>query len=107
MFIVVATKKFVAFDSRDNANGAFIAGFGALHAAEAADFHRSGQSNFVGKRQENFDGGAFLNVFGEKEVNTAGTDVAGFGAGFADGRTGGPSHGKWQPHAKALGGAAF
>jgi hypothetical protein len=107
VFFFVAAEKFVAFDGGDHSDCAFFAGFGSLNAPEAADFYRSGQGNLVGKGQQDLNSRTFLDVFGKKEVNPAGTDVSGFRAGLSNRRARGPSHGKRQPHAKALGGAAF
>jgi hypothetical protein len=105
--VVFATEKLVAFDGGDNADCTFIARFGALNAPEATDLYRSGKSNFVGESEQDLDGGPFLHILGKKEVNPAGTDVSGFRAGLSNCSSRGPSHGKWQPHAKSLGGAAF
>jgi hypothetical protein len=102
-----AAEKFVALDSGDNADGAFIAGLGALHAAEAAHADRTCQCDFVREGEKNFDRGAFPDVFGKKEVDTARADVAGFGASFAHSGAGGPADGEREPHLEALRRAAF
>ena len=64
LLFFVAAKEFVALDSGDHADGAFIAGLGALHAAKATDAYRSGQSNLVGESQKNLDRGAFPDILG-------------------------------------------
>jgi hypothetical protein len=53
--ILVAAKKLVALDRGHYAHGTFLAGLSALHAAEAADTHRAGHGDFVGKRQKNLN----------------------------------------------------
>src|SRR5713226_1225065 len=55
LLFFVAAKEFVALDGGNHADRAFFARLGALHAAEAADAYRSGQSNLVGKGQKNLD----------------------------------------------------
>ena len=105
--VFVATEKFVALDRGDHANGAFVAGLGALDAAEATHAYWASQSDFVRQGQENLDGRAFPYVLGKKEVNTARADVAGFGAGLANRGAGGPADGERQPHLEALSCAAF
>ena len=107
LLIFVAAKKFVAFDGGDYADGAFVTRFGALHAAQATDADGAGHGDLVGQSEQDFDGGAFLNVFGEEEVDTAGADVAGFRAGLTDGDAGGPANRKGQAHGEALSGASF
>jgi len=42
-------KELVALDGGNHADGAFFARLGALHAAEAADAYRSGQSDLIGR----------------------------------------------------------
>jgi hypothetical protein len=103
----VAAQEFVALNGRDYANLAFIAGFRALNASQATHAHWAGQSDFVGQGQQDFDGGAFLDILGEQEIDAAGANVARFGAGFADGRACGPAHGQWQTHLETLGGATL
>jgi hypothetical protein len=105
--VVLAAEKFVALDSGDYADGAFVAGLGALHAAEAAYADRASQCDFVREGQKNLDRRAFPDVFGKKEVDTARADVAGFGASFAHSGAGGPADGEREPHLKALRRAAF
>src|SRR5438034_7702466 len=107
LFVFVAAKEFVALDGRNHADGAFITRFGALHAAKAADPYRSSHGNFVGKRQKNLDGRAFLDILGKKKVDAARADVPGLSAGLANGGTGCPANGQGQPHGKTLSGAAF
>jgi hypothetical protein len=107
LFIFVAAEKLVALNGGDDADGAFVAGLGALNAAEAAYTHGAGKSDLVGKSQKNFNRRAFLDIFLKEEVDTAGADVAGLGAGLADRRARGPTNGERQPHGKALCGAAF
>jgi len=102
-----AAKEFVALDSGDYADGAFIAGLGALHAAKATDAYRSGQSNLVGQGQKNLDRRAFPNILGKKEVDTAGADVPRLGAGLTNRGSCSPTDSERQPHGKALGSAAF
>jgi hypothetical protein len=105
--IFVAAKEFVALDRGDDANGAFVARLGALDAAEAAHAYRTSQGDFVRQGQENFDRRTFTNVFGKKEVDATRTDVAGFGACFANRGARSPSDGERQPHLEALRSAAF
>jgi hypothetical protein len=105
--VVLAAEKFVALDRGDYADGAFVAGLGALHAAEAAHADRASQCDFVREGEKNFDGRAFPDVFGKKEVDTARRDVAGFGASFAHSGAGGPADGEREPHLEALRRAAF
>src|SRR6202008_4692129 len=100
-------KKLVALDRGDYTHGAFFARLGALHAAKAADAHGAGHGNFVGQGQENLDRRAFFDVLGKIEIDTARANVPRFGAGFADGSARRPANREWQPHAKALCGAAF
>jgi hypothetical protein len=105
--VILTAEKFVALDGGDYADGAFVAGLGALNAAEAAHADRTGQSDFVRKGEKNFDGRAFPDVLGKEEVNTARRDVAGFGASFAYSGAGGPADGEREPHLEALSRAAF
>ena len=105
--VVFAAEKFIPFDGGDDANGAFVARFGPLNAAEATHAHRTGQGDFVRQSQENFDGRAFPHVFGKKKVDATRTDVAGFGACLANRGARSPSDGERQPHLKALRSAAF
>jgi hypothetical protein len=105
--VFFAAEEFVALDRGDNADGTFVARLGPLDAAKAAHAHRTRQGNFVGQSQKNFNGRAFAYVFGQKEVDTAGTDVAGFGAGLANRCARSPTDGERQPHLEALGSAAF
>src|SRR2546425_7601354 len=107
LLFFLAAKEFVTLDSGNHADGAFFARLGALHAAEAADAYRSGQSNLVGQGQKNLNRRAFPHVLGKKEVDTAGADVPRLGAGFTNRGSRGPTDGKRQPHGKALGSAAF
>ena len=90
--VVLAAEKFVALDRGDYADGAFVARLGALHAAEAAHADRASQCDFVREGEKNFDRRAFPDVFGKKEVDTARTDVAGFGAGLPYGRASRPAN---------------
>src|SRR5713101_5960004 len=96
LLFVVAAKEFVALDGGNNADGAFFASLGALHAAEAAHADRSGQSDLVGKSQKNLNGRAVPDILGEKEVDTAGADVAGLGAGFTNCGARGPTNSERQ-----------
>jgi hypothetical protein len=105
--VFLAAEKFVALDRGDYADGAFVAGFGALHAAEAAHTDRTSHGDFVREGQKNFDGRAFPDVLGKKEVDTARRDVAGFGASFANRGAGRPTDGEREPHLEALRRAAF
>ena len=105
--VFVAAKEFVALDRGDDANGAFVARLGALDAAEAAHAYRACQGDFVRQGQENFDGRAFADVFGKKEVDATRTDVTGFGACLANRGARSPSDGERQPHLEALRSAAF
>src|SRR5712692_10760870 len=75
LLFFVAAKEFVALDGGNDADGAFIARLGALHAAEAAHADRSGQSNLVGQGKKNLNGRAFTDILGKKEVDTAGANV--------------------------------
>src|SRR5713226_1896423 len=75
LLFFVAAKELVALNGGNHADGAFIAGLGALHAAEATDPYRPGQSNLVGQGQKNLNGRAFPDILGKKEVDTAGADV--------------------------------
>ena len=50
LLFFVAAQKFVAFDGSNYSDRSFVAGFGALHAAEAANANRAGKSDLVGKR---------------------------------------------------------
>jgi len=45
------SQKFVAFNSGDYADSAFVSCFGALNAAKAADADRAGKSDFVGESE--------------------------------------------------------
>jgi len=57
-FSFVAAKEFVALDGGDHARRRLSsARLGALHAAEAADAYRSGQSDLVGQSQQNLERG--------------------------------------------------
>jgi hypothetical protein len=103
----VAAEEFVPLDRGDDANGAFVARLGPLDAAETAHAHGTRQGDFVRQGQKNFDGRAFVNVFGQKEVDTARADVAGFGASLANRGARSPTNGERQPHLEALGCAAF
>jgi hypothetical protein len=105
--VLGVSQKFVALDGSDDADGAFITRLGALHAPETADANRAGHGDLIRQSQEDFDRRTFANVFGEEKVDTARTDIAGFGAGFADGRTGGPAYGERKAHLETLGSAAF
>ena len=75
LLIFVAAKEFVALNGGNHANCAFFARLGALHAAEAADPYRSGQSDLVRKGQKNLNGRAFPDILGKEEVDAAGADV--------------------------------
>ena len=107
LFVFVAAKKFVALDGGYYANCAFVARFGALHTAQAADANGSSQRDFVGQSEQNLYGGTFFYVFGEEEIDAAGADIARFRAGFADGCAGRPAHGEGQAHGEALRSSAF
>src|SRR4029450_129412 len=107
LLFFVAAQKFVAFDGGNHPDGSFVTGFCALNAAEAANADRARKSDLVGKREENFNGRTFLHILAEIEVDPTRADVAGFGAGFPNGRSGRPTDRKWEPHGKTLGGAAF
>src|SRR5208337_4497118 len=106
LLVFFAAQKFVALYRCHHTHRAFILGFGPLNATEATDAYWSGQCDFVGQGEKNLDGRAFLYIFGKKEVNPARTDIARLRTGLSNRRSRGPSHGEWQPHAKALGGAA-
>jgi len=75
LLIFVAAKEFVALNGGNHADCAFFARLGALHAAEAADAYRSGQSDLVGKGQKNLNGRAFPDILGKEEVDATGADV--------------------------------
>src|SRR5712692_9989068 len=75
LLFFVAAKDLVELNGGNHADGAFIAGLGALHAAEATDPYRSGQSNLVGEGQKNLNRRAFPDILGKKEVDNAGADV--------------------------------
>jgi hypothetical protein len=75
LLVFLAAKEFVALNGGNHTDGAFFARLGALHAAEATDSYRSGQSNFVGQGQKNLNRRAFPDILGKKEVDTAGTDI--------------------------------
>src|SRR5215470_12361986 len=107
LLVFVSAQKFVALDGGDYANRLAVARLSALNPAEAADANRPGHSDLVRKRQKDFDGRAFLDILGKVEIDTAGTDIAGFGAGFSNRGAGGPADGKGQPHGEALRSAAF
>jgi hypothetical protein len=107
LVVVVAAQKLVALDGGNDAHGRFVARFGALNPAEATDANWSGQSDLVRKRQEDFNGGAFLDVLSQVKVDPAGANVAGFGAGFSNGGPGSPTNSKGEPHGEALSCAAF
>jgi len=49
VFFFVAAQKFVALNSGDHANLAFVARLRALNASQAAHAHWAGQGDFVGK----------------------------------------------------------
>jgi len=102
-----AAEEFVPLDRGDDANGAFVARLGPLDAAKAAHAHGTRQGDFVRQGQKNFDGRAFANVFGKKEVDTARADVAGFGTGLANRGARRPTDGERKPHLETLGSAAF
>jgi hypothetical protein len=105
--VLFAAQEFVPFNGSDNAYGGFVAGFGALYAAQAAYANRASEGDLIGKRQENLHRRAFFHVFSEVKVDSARADVAGFGASFPNGCASGPTDRKGEPHGKALGGAAF
>jgi hypothetical protein len=107
LVVVFAAQKFVTLDRGHDSNRGLVARFGALNPAEATDATRSGQSDLVRKRQEDFNGGAFLDVLSQVKVDPAGTNIAGFGAGFSNGGPSGPTNGKGEPHGEALSSAAF
>src|SRR5262249_32188127 len=105
--LFVAAQKFVTFNRGYHSDRGLVAVFRALYAPEAANANRTCKRNLIGKRQQDFNGRAFLDVFPQVEVNPARADVAGFRAGFPNSRSGGPADGKRQPHGKTLGAAAF
>jgi hypothetical protein len=94
LLIFVGAQKFVALDGGDDANGAFVASFGALHAAEAAYADWASHGDLVGECQQDFDCCAFFNVFGKEKVHATRADIAGFRAGFTHGCAGRPTDGK-------------
>jgi hypothetical protein len=100
LFFFVAAQKFVALDGGNYADGAFVARLCALDAAEAAYTNGPCQCDFVGQGEKNFNGRAFLYIFLEEEVDTAGTDIPGFGAGLTNRRSRSPTNGEGQPHGK-------
>ena len=75
MFVFFAAQEFVALDGGHYADGALIAGFGALHASEATYANRSCKGDFIRQGQEDFYRRAFLHIFGQEEVDAAGADV--------------------------------
>jgi hypothetical protein len=105
--VFVAAQKLVALDRSNHAHRGVVARFGTLNSTEATDADWSGQGDLVGKRQEDFDGGTFLDVLGEVKINPAGTYVARFRAGFSNGGPGSPTNGQGEPHGEALSCAAF
>ena len=107
LLVFLAAKEFIALNGGNHTDGAFFARLGALHAAEATDAYRSGQSNLVGQGQKNLDRRAFPDILRKKEVDTAGTDIPRLGAGFTNRGSRSPTDGERQPHGKALGSAAF
>src|SRR5262244_4127927 len=66
--LFVAAQELVAFNCGYHSDGTFIAVLSALYAAEAAHANRSRKRNLVRKRQEDFNGRAFLHVFPQVEV---------------------------------------
>jgi len=105
--LFVTAQELVAFDRSYDSDGTLIAVLGALYPTEAANTNRSCERNFVGKRQEDFNGRTFLHVLPQVEVDPARADIAGFRAGFPNSRSSGPADGERQPHGKTLGAAAF
>jgi len=103
----VAAQEFVPLDRGNDANRAFVAGLGPLHAAKATHAHRASESDLVGQSQKDFDGRAFPDVFRKKEVDAARADVAGFGAGLSNRGARSPTDGERKPHLEALRSAAF
>jgi len=67
LLFFVTAKELVALDGGNHADGAFFARLGALHAAEAADAYRSGQSDLIGKSQKNLNRRAFPDILGRKK----------------------------------------
>src|SRR5712664_148272 len=106
-FVILGAQKFVALDGGDDANGALVARFGALNASEATNPNGSCKGDFVRQGEEDFDRRSLLHILGQEEVDPAGADVAGFGAGFSNRGTRRPADGKRKAHLKALRGAAF
>ncbi len=105
--LFVAAEEFVALNGRYDSDGAFVARLGSLYSAKAADAHGTCQGNFVRQGQKNFDRRPLAHILGKEEVNSARTDVARFGACFANRGSRSPADGKRQPHLKALRRAAF
>ncbi len=56
--VFVAAQEFVSFDLSHHSDAAWLVGFGALHAAEATNFDRAGESDFMRQSQQNLDRGA-------------------------------------------------
>jgi hypothetical protein len=100
-------QKFVALNCSHYAYGALFTWLGTLHASETPHTHWTCQSNFVWKRQEYFNSRTFFHIFLKEEIHSAGADIAGFCAGFTNGRTCSPTDGERKAHGKALGSAAF
>src|SRR5712664_2820139 len=107
LFVFLGAQKFVALDGGDDANGALVARFGALNTSEATNANGSCKGDFVRQGEEDFDRRSLLHILGQEEVDPAGADVAGFGAGFSNRGTRRPADGKRKAHLKALRGAAF
>src|SRR5262249_56155414 len=74
--VVGAAQKFVALDGRDHADGTFVSGLGALHAAQTANANRSCESNFIRQGQKNLDGRTLFHVLGQEEVHATRPDIA-------------------------------
>ena len=107
LLLFVSAQKFVALDGGYDTDGFVVARLGALYPAEATYTNRTGHGDLVGERQKDLNGGAFLDVLGKVEVDPAGANVAGFGAGFSNRGAGGPADGEGEPHGEALSCAAF
>jgi hypothetical protein len=100
-------QKFVALNSSHHAYGTLFTRLGTLNASEAPHTNWTCESNFVWKRQEDFNSRTFFHIFLKEEIHPAGADIAGFCACFTNGRTCSPTNGERKAHGKALGSAAF
>ena len=94
LVIFFGAQEFVALDGGDDADGAFVASFGALHATEATYPDRTSHGDLVGECQQDFDRRAFFNYLRKEKIHATRADIAGFRAGFTHGCPSRPPDGK-------------